>query len=275
MSGALAAAGAHSAMPPMPRFMWQPDARFAPMGAYGGAPIDPYAMMGSVAPMPMPMQMPTQATASVAASGGTKSGSWILAILIAAAICFGVLAWMRSARMRAAEDEEDELPAASVKAPNAAYKAAARQEPREVPPPSSVSDFLARDAPALDADHVSNAVQENLLRYVSGGGGSGLVGDDFMYPYGDGHHPAPAAAHSSYSSAAHPTAAPRADVVDISGFDLPVQAALPPPPSKAASASAATPAGGASKRLNADESEEVLEYARRREALFGDSPPPM
>jgi hypothetical protein len=52
------------------------------------------------------------------------------------------------------------------------------------------------------------------------------------------------------------------NVVDISGFDLPTEYVAPPPPREKEQQKAG--------KIVADESQEVLDYAKRREALFSD-----
>lgn len=295
MGPAAAAANPTVMMPPRPhtQFMWQPPTALPPppslppQFAIPPQPaIDPYAMMAAAAQFQQQQQLQQQAAALSAAAqaatptaparaggGGGGGGTWLLAILLAAVISFGVLAWMRSARMRAAEDEDVEEEEGITTA-NAAYKAAARAEVRELPPPSAVSEYLEGHGGTAAVADVASTVHDNLLRYVGGGGDGIEAGGDVYAPYSSMAPPLPLARAPAQHIATH-----RQDVVDISGFDLPLEIPLPPPPSKASSASSSAAMAATSsapmKRLNADDAEEVNAYARRRDALFDDATPPM
>jgi len=184
-------------------FMWQPVPMMMP--AAGGAPPPQYYTTSAP---------PPQSTGQQPA----KRGSLVVPLLLIGAVFVGALmAWARSTRLRGGEEEEEEVDA------NDAWQEGARNDTRNLPPPSSVGELL-QGAPA-HAKSRSAAQQQELDQYVA---------DKLLTYVGDD---APS------------------NVVDISGMDLPMETF------SASLAAEAKPASG--KRLTDESAEVETYAKRR------------
>jgi hypothetical protein len=112
------------------------------------------------------------------------------------------------------------------------FKAAARKDPREIPVPASGYAYKPNQP-------VEDFVAANVLKYVN----------------------------SEYDNYDDRTDRVKEDdgAIDITGMDIPLQFAPPSPEIIRGGGG-----GGIKKRIVADESQEVLDYAKRREALFNE-----
>ena len=134
----------------------------------------------------------------------------VISLIVVAVLVILVIVWINVVRMNSLPEEEDVVE--KEKDQNVQFREYEQNEPREIPPPSSVT---------YDDDEVSKYVASNLLNYVN-----------------------------TYA---------KNEVVDISGQDVPLEFRPPSPTLQR---------NDKSKRLVADESEEVDAYAKRRAALF-------
>lgn len=132
----------------------------------------------------------------------------VISLIVVAVLVILVIVWINIVRMNSLPEEDVE----EEKDQNVKFREYEQNEPREIPPPSSVT---------YDDEEVSKYVASNLLNYVN-----------------------------TYA---------KNEVVDISGQDVPLEFRPPSPTLQR---------NDKSKRLVADESEEVDAYAKRRAALF-------
>ena len=170
---------------------------------------------------PLMQQAPSQTTFSSSSDVKKSLNPWIVVGLLVIVILCMVIAWARMTRVVSVEDEDEE----EVLTQNETFSRDSRKEPREVPPPSSVTFADHQD----EDEDASEYVSENLLKYVN--------------------------------EATTATKKKKFEEIDLSGVDIPFEVDF----------QSASRDVNSSKRIVADDSPEVLDYGKRRDALFGKS----
>ena len=227
----------------------------------------------------------------------------IISVICLAVLLFAVIAWMRSSRMQELQEDEEEEENA-----NDLYAKKARKESKEIPPPSSALakkrhatpnkkvDFFLQAADSsehLDASESEEYEQEQHQKQHKKKHAlaeRGTRGARAVIPQKDEY-----ASEEEYSSEENEVSSyvsrnlrqfakqQQGNIIDISGFDLPteyVAVAAQGSSSAYESSNSATTTSPTTTSLSntrnnhgrivADESKEVLAYAKKRDALFKD-----
>lgn len=180
----------------------------------------------------------------------------IVGVIVFAIFVFAVLAWMRGSKMKEEDSEEEEDS-------NEVYAKKARKEPKEIPPPSSA---LAKKRVPKHVDFalVEEEEEEEMVKPNQ----KNKAKQDFREEEEeyDSEYEEKDEVSAYVSKNLRQFAKQQRNIIDISGMELPTE--FIPQPSVAPTTAAAAPQRFG--RIVADESQEVLDYAKKREALFKD-----
>jgi hypothetical protein len=173
----------------------------------------------------------------------------IVGVIVFVIFVFAVLAWMRGSKMKEDESEEEEDS-------NEVYARKARKEPKEIPPPSSA--LAKKRLPK----HVEFAVEEEEVKPKEKNKAKQEFEEEEEEFDSEFEEKDEVSAYVSKNLRLF--AKQQRNIIDISGMELPTE--FIPPPAVAPTAAVPQRFG----RIVADESQEVLDYAKKREALFKD-----
>ena len=229
----------------------------------------------------------------------------IIGVLGVIVLIFAIIAWMRSNRMKEESEDEDE----DEKNANELYLKKARKETRTIPPPSSAlakkrisKENVGTSSGKKSVDFIVNDSDEEELKLKKNKKQQQQQLQHQKRPFEHFQEEEEENFVEEFSSEEENEvnayvsrnlrefAKQKSNIIDISGLDLPVEFPSPPPinhkPQANSSSSFQTQQPAASysipehsssaptvrqSRIVAEESPEVLDYAKKREALFKES----